>query len=81
MAFNIRGGRHGDLTAAAFSPRVAADLANTYVEVLLSKSSSFARQQARGTRERWRASSPGQDEPGRRPGRPAESSSRRPVAP
>jgi len=27
------------------------DLANTYVEVLLSKSSSFARQQARGTRD------------------------------
>ena len=39
------------ITAVAFSPRVAMDLANTYVEVLLSKSSSFARQQARGTRD------------------------------
>jgi succinoglycan biosynthesis transport protein ExoP len=39
------------ITATAFSPRVAVDLANTYVEVLLSRSSSFARQQARGTRE------------------------------
>ncbi|HMH50441.1 MAG TPA: polysaccharide biosynthesis tyrosine autokinase [Candidatus Acidoferrum sp.] len=39
------------ITATAFSPRVAVDLANTYVEVLLSRSSAFARQQARGTRE------------------------------
>jgi len=39
------------ITATAFSPRVAVDLANTYVEVLLSRSSTFARQQARGTRE------------------------------
>src|SRR5688572_11578386 len=39
------------VTATAFSPRVAVDLANTYVEVLLARSSSFARQQARGTRE------------------------------
>ena len=39
------------ITATAYSPRVAADLANTYVEVLLSRSSSFARQQARETRE------------------------------
>ena len=46
-------GRDGTvtITAVAFSPRVAVDLANTYVEVLLSKSSSFARQQARGTRD------------------------------
>lgn len=39
------------ITATAFSPRVAVDLANSYVEVLLSRSSAFARQQARGTRE------------------------------
>ncbi len=39
------------ISATAFSPRVAVDLANTYVDVLLARSSSFARQQARGTRE------------------------------
>jgi polysaccharide biosynthesis transport protein len=39
------------ITATAFSPRVAVDLANTFVEVLLSRSSAHARQQARGTRE------------------------------
>jgi polysaccharide biosynthesis transport protein len=39
------------ITTLAFSPRVAVDLANTYVEVLLSRSNAFARQQARGTRE------------------------------
>jgi capsular exopolysaccharide synthesis family protein len=39
------------ITSLAFSPRVAVDLANTYVEVLLSRSSSFSRQQAQGTRE------------------------------
>jgi len=46
-------GRDGTvtITAIAFSPRVAVDLANTYVEVLLSRSSAFSRQQARGTRE------------------------------
>ena len=51
MAFDI--GRDGTVTvtATAFSPRVAADLANTYVDVLLARSSSFAREQARGTRE------------------------------
>jgi capsular exopolysaccharide synthesis family protein len=51
MAFNI--GKDGTvvLTATAFNPRVAVDIANTYVEVLLSRSSSFARQQTRGTRE------------------------------
>jgi capsular exopolysaccharide synthesis family protein len=51
MAFNI--GKDGTvaLTATAFSPRVAVDIANTYVEVLLSRSSAFARQQTRGTRE------------------------------
>ncbi|PYN34217.1 MAG: hypothetical protein DME01_16280 [Candidatus Rokuibacteriota bacterium] len=51
MNFNIAKDGTVTLTATAFSPRVAADLANTYVEVLLSRSSSFARQQARGTRE------------------------------
>jgi polysaccharide biosynthesis transport protein len=51
MNFNI--GKDGTVivSATAFSPRVAVDLANTYVEVLLARSSSFARQQARGTRE------------------------------
>ena len=39
------------ITATAFSPRVAVDLANTYVEVLLSRSSAYARAQAKGTRE------------------------------
>lgn len=39
------------ITALAYNPRVAVDLANTYVEVLLSRSSSYARQQARTTRE------------------------------
>src|SRR4029450_1843377 len=51
MAFNIARDGNVTLTATAFSPRVAADLANTYVEVPLSRSNSFARQQARGTRE------------------------------
>ena len=51
MAFDIAKDGTVTLTATAFSPRVAADLANTYVDVLLSRSSSFARQQARGTRE------------------------------
>jgi capsular exopolysaccharide synthesis family protein len=51
MAFTI--GKDGTvvLTATAFNPRVAVDIANTYVEVLLSRSSTFARQQTRGTRE------------------------------
>ena len=51
MSFNI--GRDGTVTvtAMAYSPRVSVDLANTYVEVLLTRSSQFARQQARGTRE------------------------------
>ncbi len=39
------------IVALAYSPRVAVDLANTYVEVLLSRSSSYSRQQARTTRE------------------------------
>ena len=51
MAFTIAKDGTVTITAAAFSPRVAVDLANTYVEVLLSRSSSFSRQQARGTRE------------------------------
>ena len=51
MAFNIAKDGTVTITATAFHPRVAVDLANTYVEVLLSRSSSFARQQARGTRE------------------------------
>jgi polysaccharide biosynthesis transport protein len=51
MAFYIAQNGTVTITATAFSPRVAADLANTYVEVLLARSNSFARQQARGTRE------------------------------
>jgi capsular exopolysaccharide synthesis family protein len=39
------------LTAVAYSPRVAVDLANAYVEVLLARSSAYARQQSRATRE------------------------------
>ena len=50
-AFNIAKDGTVTITATAFSPRVAVDLANTYVEVLISRSSAFARQQARGTRE------------------------------
>src|SRR5262245_28727497 len=51
MAFDIARDGTVTLTATAFSPRVAADLANTYVDVLLARSNSFARDQARGTRE------------------------------
>jgi polysaccharide biosynthesis transport protein len=51
MAFDIARDGTVTITATAFSPRVAADLANTYVEVLLSRTGSFARQQARATRE------------------------------
>jgi succinoglycan biosynthesis transport protein ExoP len=51
MSFNVTRDGTVTITAVAFSPRVAMDLANTYVDVLLSRSSSFARQQARGTRE------------------------------
>jgi succinoglycan biosynthesis transport protein ExoP len=39
------------ITATAFSPRVAVDLANTYVETLLARSGSVARHQTRETRE------------------------------
>lgn len=51
MAFAIAKDGTVTVTGTAYSPRVAVDLTNTYVEVLLSRSSSFARQQARGTRE------------------------------
>lgn len=51
MSFNVARDGTVTITAVAFSPRVAMDLANTYVDVLLSRSGSFARQQARGTRE------------------------------
>ena len=51
MTFTV--GKDGTvtITALAFSPRVAVALANTYVDVLLSRSGAVARQQARGTRE------------------------------
>lgn len=39
------------VTATAFSPRVAAELANTYVDVLLVRTGSQARDQARAVRE------------------------------
>lgn len=51
MSFTIAKDGTVTVAATAFSPRVAVDLANTYVDVLLARSSSFARQQARGTRE------------------------------
>lgn len=51
MTFNVARDGTVTITAVAFNPRVAVDLANTYVDVLMSRSSSFARQQARGTRE------------------------------
>ena len=51
MRFGV--GKDGTVTIAAlaFSPRVAMGLANTYVEVLLSRSGSYAREQARAARE------------------------------
>ena len=39
------------VTAMAFNPRVATDLANTYVDVLLARTGSQARDQARAIRE------------------------------
>jgi polysaccharide biosynthesis transport protein len=51
MSFNIAKDGTVTVVATAYSPRVAVDLANTYVDVLLSRSGQFARQQARGTRE------------------------------
>src|SRR5262249_13517990 len=51
MNFSIARDGPVTVTAPAYSPRVAADLANAYVEVLLSRSGAFARQQARETRE------------------------------
>src|SRR5205809_3365697 len=44
MAFTMAKDGTVTVTATAFSPRVAVDLANTYVEVLLSRSRSCARQ-------------------------------------
>lgn len=51
MTFDV--GKDGavTVTAVAFSPRVAVDLANSYVEILLARTSSYARDQNRGTRE------------------------------
>ena len=51
MSFTIAKDGTVTITALAFNPRVAVDLANTYVDVLLSRSGAVARQQARGTRE------------------------------
>lgn len=51
VAFTIEKDGTVAITALAYTPRVAVDLANTYVEVLISRSSSYARQQARTTRE------------------------------
>ena len=39
------------VTATAFKPRVATELANTYVDVLLARTGSQARDQARAVRE------------------------------
>jgi capsular exopolysaccharide synthesis family protein len=51
MAFNVAKDGTVTVTATAFSPRIAVDLANTYVEILLARSSSVMRQQARETRD------------------------------
>jgi polysaccharide biosynthesis transport protein len=51
MRFNVARDGTVTLTATAFNPRVAGDLANTYVDVLLSRSSAVARQQGRNNRE------------------------------
>ena len=51
MSFGISKDGTVTVTATAFNPRVATDLANTYTDVLLARSSSQAREQARATRE------------------------------
>jgi succinoglycan biosynthesis transport protein ExoP len=51
MAFTFQKDGTVIVTATAFSPRVATDLANTYTDVLLARSSSTARESARATRE------------------------------
>jgi len=51
MSFGISKDGTVTVTATAFNPRVATDLANTYTDVLLARSSSQARDQARATRE------------------------------
>jgi capsular exopolysaccharide synthesis family protein len=51
MAFTFQKDGTVIVTATAFSPRVATDLANTYTDVLLARSGSAARESARATRE------------------------------
>jgi succinoglycan biosynthesis transport protein ExoP len=51
MNFNVLRDGRVIVAAEAFSPRVATDLANTYVDVLLSRTGSQARDQARAVRE------------------------------
>jgi len=51
MSFSVAKDGTVTVSGLAFSPRVATDLVNTYVDVLLSRSGAVARAQARGTRE------------------------------
>lgn len=51
MSFAISKDGTVHITAVAFHSRVATDLANSYVEVLLARSAATAREQARMTRE------------------------------
>jgi succinoglycan biosynthesis transport protein ExoP len=51
MSFTVMKDGTVGVTAMAFSPRVATDLANTYVDVLLARTGSQARDQARAIRE------------------------------
>jgi len=51
MSFAVMKDGTVSVTATAFSPRVATELANTYVDVLLARTGSQARDQARAVRE------------------------------
>lgn len=51
MSFTVMKDGTVMVTAMAFNPRVATDLANTYVDVLLARTGSQARDQARAVRE------------------------------
>src|SRR5262245_1551877 len=51
MSFTVMKDGTVVVTAMAFNPRVATDLANTYVDVLLARTGSQARDQARAIRE------------------------------
>lgn len=51
MSFSVSRDGTVTVTAAAYNPRVATDLANTYVDLLLLRSGTYAREQGRLTRE------------------------------